>query len=130
MYVVSDYAPLSDTSDADVRVFLAAVKKYEPKTSLIETAESGFSSIINTAAALNALPASKMNGKSLLKWFKAARNKPSFLQSSYSCDHQYRLAPSLCRGGIQVAQYNDGSFRLVTRGWYDGMKYFTSVPSS
>jgi hypothetical protein len=105
------------------------MKKWAPNAPPIETAEMGFSDVINTTKALQALPASEVNSEALLTWFQAARNQPSFLQSPYSCARQYPSSPSLCRGGIQMVKYDNGAFTLASEEWFDGMQYYPQSAS-
>ena len=109
------------TSDPDTRIYLKAMKLYEPAANIGGFAPTGFESIIDFYRAMLTAPdPRKLDPASIISTLDSAKNVPLFMGGgkTFTCDHEaFPTSPSVCTGAAFLAKYSYGKYSLV--GAYD-----------
>jgi branched-chain amino acid transport system substrate-binding protein len=123
VYLSQDYTSPEALSDPDVKLFRAAMQKYQADAAVRVPSQAGFSSIMNIWAAFNDILLTDLNGDTILKWFRTGEDKPNFMGHPYTCDGRIKIAPAVCNGAQRILVIKDGKAVPVDNQWYDGTSY-------
>lgn len=121
VYMSSDVDPPGSPTP-EVKLFEAAMKKYEPKVPLDEFTQVGFASTMNIWREFNSIGAGKLTTKRIIAAFDKG-TQPNFMALPFDCDHSIPAGPSICNGAERILQIRKGVPVLVNNQWYNGSQY-------
>jgi branched-chain amino acid transport system substrate-binding protein len=102
---------------AELRTFVAQMKKGAPKYVASGFAQFTFSSTMDIAAILRNVKG-KVSPASVTRQLRATRNLPSFMGQPITCDgRQWPGQPSACAGGVIEFRVHDGARRKFSNGF-------------
>ncbi|MCW2525389.1 MAG: livK [Pseudonocardiales bacterium] len=108
-------------SDADTKLYLQAMKTFEPAANVGAFAPSSFAPIVDLYRALSTVSdPSTLNATTIASTLDTASNVPLFMGGgkTFSCATTYfSNSPSVCTGAAYLVSYNSGNYALV--GAYD-----------
>ena len=120
VYSQEEFLADTDESNADVKVFLAALKAYAPAgTRNTAFSAAGFSSVMNVYNGLKQLSPDGLTSSAILASFKSARNVPNFMGNPYSCDGHILAAPAVCNASNRIIQVKGGNLVDLSQQWVD-----------
>jgi ABC-type branched-subunit amino acid transport system substrate-binding protein len=123
-YVYEQPVPAVNPDNPDVKVFVAALKKYAPNTphATSDFGTSVFQGVMNVADLARKLPAGRVTAAGLQTLVRATKHQKNWLGLSghYGCDPvPIPTYPGICSDEAQLAQLRSGKLVLAEPGYVD-----------
>ncbi|HET6907943.1 MAG TPA: ABC transporter substrate-binding protein [Mycobacteriales bacterium] len=116
--IASGYLPFTDTSDADVATYLAAVHTYDAGLEPSLLSQAGFSDVVVLQHVLAGIKG-PVTAAAVSAAFKATNQRPGFMSHAFTCDgKQIPLLPGLCNTFTQISIVDSGRLKPVG-SWID-----------
>lgn len=116
--VASGYVPYTDSTNADVAVYLSALRSYDAglKPSLLS--QAGFSDVLVLQRIMTSIRG-VVTAAAVTKALRATNGQPGFMSHAYTCDgKQITLLQALCNTHAHISVVTNG--RLKIQGdWID-----------
>ena len=112
----------TDTGNADIATFVAAMKRYAPSAPINAQTEQGFAGVMNVQRLGKTMSASDLGAAAFTKALKQVSNFNSFAGPVLNAENHLPNFPNIYLTGAYLYRYSDGSFTAVGSGLF-------SVPS-
>jgi branched-chain amino acid transport system substrate-binding protein len=111
--VASAYRPYTDTADPEVKVYRAALARYDHSAKPSLLSEAGFSVVMNLRQLMSESGGAPTPA-SVDKALRATKDHPNFLAAPFTCDgKQIPLLRSLCNTKVQISIVHNGGLQPV-----------------
>ena len=128
LYIASPFV-LQNGGSQDAQLFQAAMKKYAPAGTLIDSiSTAGFATVINVQKALSNIKGTPTTS-SILGAFKSGTDHPNFLSHPYTCNgQQMKGAPAICNDYYLMNQIQNGQLtQPSSTNWITSKGYFPGI---
>lgn len=116
--VASGYRPFTDTSDPDVKVYLAALHRYDASLSPSLLSQAGFSDVMVLRQLLTEVKG-EPTPAALTAVLRASHDHANFMAAPFTCDgKRIPLLRALCNTDVQISTVSSGGLHPVG-GWVD-----------
>ena len=115
-----------DAGTTQSNLYLAALKKYAPKSIPIDSLTAmGFATVLNVQAALAKFSTAQLTTSKILAAFRDGSNHPNFMAHPYTCDGQ-QLAGStaVCNAFQQIRQVQGTKIIVADPNWVTAGSYY------
>lgn len=120
-YFNSETLLFNQLSNPQVRLYRKQLAAYAGSKQIVSMySQSTFGGMMNIYAIMKQVGYGKLTTKNVVAALKAAKNKPSFMMHSYSCDGTAAPFPSVCNANVRIVQYTNGAFKDVGKKWISG----------
>jgi ABC-type branched-subunit amino acid transport system substrate-binding protein len=115
-YFSDPFVSFDDEKDAQVKIYLEAMKKYQPDASpRAVLTQWGFANIMTFYSIGKELGAEKLDAAALAKYMKTATDVPVFMSKTVlAASVAEKQCPSVRNPWVRIVQWNDGQLENVT----------------
>jgi ABC-type branched-subunit amino acid transport system substrate-binding protein len=121
-YYSYEFETYDDTSNADVKEYRDAMKKYSDVEGKSEFYQWGFADVMTIYNIAKKIGADKLNQKSYVDYFKNIEGDKVFMGGELSKKSAPKAAPQIIQPTIRIVQYKDGKVQPVSDGFFNPLE--------
>ena len=121
-YYSYEFETYDDTSNADVKTYRDAMKKYSPVDGKSEFYQWGFADVMTIYNIGKKIGGAKLDEKSYLDYFKNIEGENVFMGGALSKKSAPPAAPQIVQPTIRIVQYKGGKVVPVSDGFFNPLE--------